>query len=318
MPTVLRPLAAGAQESSVRRIGVVLNGLPTEPVTQSNVATFEQGLRTLGWRNGQNLHIDYRWYAGNVERTRADIAELIALAPDLIVTSSSSTLAAAMAATKTLPIIFTAVTDPVTQGFVPNLPHPGGNVTGFATLEYSIGGKWLDLLKQMSPSLARVGFMFNPVAFAQFPHFLDAINAAAPAFGTEVVVLPVPERASIEPAIVMLAARPNAGLIVPTDTSLVVHHEQIIELAARFRLPAIYARQQYVEAGGLMFYGTNPNEPWRGAALYVDRILKGAKVGDLPIQTPVNFKLIINARALQSLGLEMPLSLMMRADEVIE
>lgn len=263
------PIAARAQGVAIRRIGVILNGLPTDPIVQRNVATFEQGLRTVGWSNGQNLHIDYRWYAGNVDRTRAEIAELITLAPDLIVTSSSSILAAAMDATKTVPIIFTAVTDPVTQGFVPSLARPGGNVTGFATFEYSVGGKWLDLLKQVYPPLARVGFMFNPVAFPQYPHFTEAIKAVAPSFGVEVIELPVRERAEIEPAISGLAMQPNAGLILPTDTSLVVHREQIVELVARHRLPTIYAREQYMPTGGLMFYGTDPNEPWRGAAVYV-------------------------------------------------
>jgi putative ABC transport system substrate-binding protein len=276
-------------------------------------------LRILGWRNGQNLHIDYRWYSGDVERARSDAAELVALTPDLIVTSSSSVLVAVMSVTRTIPIVFQAVTDPVTQGFVPNLAHPGGNITGFTTFEYSIGGKWLDLLKQVSPKLNRAAFLFNPVSFPQFKHFVSHMEAAAPSFGLEVIPVPVGDRADIEPAFTRISSEPNAGLIVPTDTSLVVHYQQIIELAARHRLPALYARRAYVNSGGLMFYGTEgSNEGWRGAAIYVDRILKGTNPGDLPVQAPVKFELVVNLKAAQALGLELPLGLMLRADEVIE
>jgi putative ABC transport system substrate-binding protein len=310
------PIAARGQQP--RRIGGIVNGAASDGLLQSSVATFEQGLRALGWRNGQNLHIDYRWYTGNVERARADAAELIALTPDLIVTSSSTVLTAVMGATKTIPIVFTSVIDPVTQGFVPSLAHPGGNVTGFATLEYSVGGKWLDLLKQGIPSLASVAFMFNPDSFPQFKFFLGVIEAAAPSFGVTALPLPIHNRADIEPAIASLASQPNVGLIVPTDTSLVVHHEEIVERVSRYRVPAIYARREYVDVGGLMFYGTVGGEAWHGAAIYVDRILRGAKPGDLPVQTPVNFRFVVNVKAARALGIELPMSLMLRADEMIE
>jgi putative ABC transport system substrate-binding protein len=285
---------------------------------QSGVAAFEQALRAFGWRNGENIHIDYRWYSGNLERARADAAELVAQTPALIVTSSSSMLLAVMNLTNTIPIVFQAVTDPVEQGFVPNLAHPGGNITGFMTLEYSIGTKWLDLLKQVYPALTRVGFLYNPVSFPQFQRFLTHMEAAAPLVGVQVSPVPIPDRAEIEPAMARLSG-PHAGLIVPTDTSLVVHHEQVVESAVRYQLPGIYARRAYVDAGGLMFYGTEGSlEGWRGVAIYADRILKGAKPGDLPVQAPINFQLVINLKAAKGFGLELPLSLLLRADEVIE
>jgi putative ABC transport system substrate-binding protein len=313
------PLAARAQRPSrVRRIGTIMNGLPTDRQLQSYIVAFEQVLRTLGWRNGENLHIDYRWYSGDVERARAYAAELVALAPDLIVTASSTVLTVMQQATKSIPIIFTSVNDPVAQGFVQSLAHPDGNITGFTALEYSIGGKWLDLVKQFSPTLARAAFIFNPASFPQAKYFLSVMEAAAPSLGVEVLAVPIHDRAGIEPAIAGIARAPNSGLIVPTDTFLAVYNDQVVELAARHRLPAIYARREYVEAGGLMYYANVVIDGWRGAAFYVDRVLKGAKPADLPVQQPVKFELVINLKAAAALGIELPMGLMLRADEVIE
>ena len=249
---------------------------------------------------------------------QAEAAALVASAPDLIVSSSTSILAAVKRATGTIPIVFTGVSDPVAQGFVPNLTRPGGNITGFASYEFSIGGKWLDLLKQIKPDLTRATLLFNPDQSPQFKFFMESIAAAAPALGVDAMAAPVRHQDELEPRIAEVARHPNAGLILANDQFLNGRHEQVVRLAARFRLPAVYAQREFVEAGGLMRYGTFRAEQWRGPAVYADRILKGASPGDLPVQQPTKFELVINIKAARELGLELPMGLMLRADEVIE
>jgi putative ABC transport system substrate-binding protein len=315
------PLPVGAQSNDrVRRIGVLINEATASQrlATQSYLAAFEQVLRALGWKVGQNLQIEYRWSNLDPARTTANAAELVALAPDVILASTTASLTAALKATQTIPIVFEDVSDPIAQGFVANLAHPGGNATGFVTFEFSIAGKWADLLKQIKPTLAHVALMFNPATSPQSKFFLNAIESAAPALGVDVTPLPVQTAADIEPAVAGFASRPNGGLVIGTDGFLMSNRATVVELAARYRLPAIYAQREYAEAGGLMSYRADNTETYRGVAVYIDRILRGAKPGDLPVQLRSKFMLVINYKAAQALGLELPIGLMLSADEVIE
>jgi len=307
------PLAARAQQP--RRIGVLMSESMAQRAPE--LVAFEQVLRSLGWRLGNDLQIEYRW-RGAGDHVHAEVAAVIASAPELIIANTTSVLAAVKQATSTIPIVFTGVSDPVTQGFVPNLTHPGGNITGFAAYEFSIGGKWLDLLKQIKPDLAQAALLFNPDTSPQSKFYMESVAAAAPTMGVEAVAAPVRREDEIEPRIAEVARRPNAGLILGNDQFLTTRRDQVVRLAARLRLPAIYAQREFVEAGGLMRYGSFTAEQWRGAAIYADRILKGAKPGDLPVQQPTKFELVINAKAARELGLELPMGLMLRADEVIE
>jgi putative ABC transport system substrate-binding protein len=313
------PFAAHAQQTGrVRRIGVLLNGAATDALAKAGVLAFEQVLRTLGWKGGQNLQIEYRWGDTDPNRITANAAELAALMPDLIVAAATVTFTAVLKATRIIPIVFVEVSDPVAQGFVANLAHPGNNLTGFVQYEFSIATKWLDLVRQISPALTHVGLMFNPVTSPQGKFFLEAIAAAGPGLGIEVTALPVHEASEIAPAIERIASRPNGGLIIGTDNFLLKNDRTVVELAARYRLPAVYGSSEFVQAGGLMSYSSDQVEQWRGAAYYVDRILKGANAGDLPIQLPSKFTLTINLKAVQALGLELPMGLMLSANEVIE
>jgi putative ABC transport system substrate-binding protein len=312
------PAAAhGQQVDGMRRVGVLMNGLTDDPVQRSYAAAFEQVLRSLGWRPGQNVTLDYRWTQVDSEIARTAAAGLVAAKPDVIFASTTRALTAARQATRTIPIVFASVSDPVAQGFVDGLAHPGGNITGFGAYEFSIGGKWVDLLKQVSPKLARVGLMFNPAGSPQYKFFLASIEAAAPSLAVEVMALPVQAASDIAPAMAKLAERPNSGLIVGTDNFITSNREQVAALAITHRLPSIFAAPQVVDAGGLMSYGQD-EQPYRGAAIYVDRILKGAKPADLPVQLASKFKLRINLKTVQALRLELPMSMMLSADEVIE
>jgi putative ABC transport system substrate-binding protein len=312
------PLAAPAQSGPVRRIGVLMNDVETDATSRSNVAAFVQGLRDLGWIEGQNLRVVYRWNAGSAELARTHAAELVALAPDAILSSSTTNLTALQRLSPTTPIVFIQVSDPVTQGFVLSLAHPGGNITGFSAYEFTIGGKWLDLLKQIAPATARVAVVFNPQTSPQSKFFLSSVEAAASTFGVNVAAAPVRSVAEIESAIESFSRQPNGGLIFLTDAFLVVHRKLVVEAAARHRLPAIYPSTLFVRDGGLMRYGVDTDDQFRQAASYVDRILKGAKAGDLPVQTPAKFSLVINLKAAKALGIELPMSLMLSANEVIE
>jgi putative ABC transport system substrate-binding protein len=313
------PIAAqGQQVDRMRRVGVLMNGLTDDPAQRSFVAAFEQVLRSLGWRPGQNVTLDYRWTQDDSEIARTAATGLVAAKPDVIFASNTRSLIAARQATRTIPIVFANVSDPVAQGFVDGLAHPGGNITGFALYEFSIGGKWVDLLKQVSPKLARVGLMFNPAGSPQYKFFLVSIEAAAPSLAVEVMTLPVQAASDIAPAMAKLADRPNSGLIVGTDNFILSNREQVAALAIAHRLPSIFATSDNVDAGGLMSYGHEGFENYRGAAIYVDRILKGAKPVDLPVQLATKFKLKINLKTVQALGIELPMGVMLSADEIIE
>jgi putative ABC transport system substrate-binding protein len=310
------PLAARAQQ--VRRLGVLINRIESDPLEQGLVSAFEQELHKLGWSEGQNLHTEYRWNAGDPALARSHAAELIGLRPDVILSQSTVSLAALQRLSPTAPIVFVQVSDPVTQGFVVNMASPGGNITGFASYEFSIGGKWLDLLKQLVPTIRRVAVVFSPET-PQTKFFLPSIEAAAPKLDVSVTTLPVQRIEDIEPAIAEFSRQPNGGLILPTDGFTSVHHKHIIEVVARYRVPAISnAALPFVQDGGLMSYGPDDKEQFRQAAVYVDRILKGAKAGDLPVQTATKFSLAINLNTARALGIEIPLSILLTADEQIE
>jgi putative tryptophan/tyrosine transport system substrate-binding protein len=316
------PLAARAQRpSGVRRIGVLMNGAATEAGPQSYLAAFIQGLRRLGWTEGQNLRIDVRWNAADAELARIYAAQLIGLMPDVILASSTTNLTVIQQATSTVPVVFTSVSDPVAQGFVPNLTHPGGNLTGFSVFEFSIGGKWLDMLKEAAPGLTRVAVMFNPDTSPQSQFFVRSIEAAAPSLGMQAIIIPVHATADIEPALESFAREPNGGLILPTDTFTRLRQKLIAELAMHYRLPSIEGTDfNFAKDGGLMFYGTNNNTAGQfgKAAAYVDRILKGEKPGDLPVQKEDRYAFVINLKTAKALGLTIPLTLLGLADEVIE
>jgi putative ABC transport system substrate-binding protein len=313
------PLAARAQqESRVRRVGVLLNAATTQVEYHSYLATFRQEMRRLGWSEGQNLQIEERWNAGDAVLSRTYAEQLIGLMPDVIVTGSTVSLAAVQQRTKTIPIVFVSVADPVTQGFVPNIRQPGGNVTGFSLFEFSLGGKWLNLLKEIAPALKRVAVMFNPSTAPYLKFFEPVFDAAAPPLNVQVVTLPALTESDIEPALTEFAREPNGGLMLLGGFT-VLHSKEIADLAGRYRLPSI-APGGLAGVGGLMDYGPSFDlgRHFGQAATYVDRILRGAKPGDLPVQTPTSYKLVINLKTARALGLNVPLPLRGLADEVIE
>ena len=317
------PSVADAQRSGqTRRVGVLMNGLETEPTLQSYLAAFVQALRALGWTEGQNLQVDARWNGGDAERARAYATELVALTPEVITCASTTNLSALQRATRSIPIVFVQVSDPVAQGFVLSLAHPGGNITGFSAYEFSIAGKWVDLLKQIAPDLVRVGVLFNPNTSPQTKFFLPSIEAATATLGMQTVPVQVRTPADIDPAIRSFADQPNGGLILPTDSFTRGREKLIVELAARYRVPAISASVDFPKNGGLMYYGGATIEQFRQhfrqAASYVDRILKGAKPADLPVQQTTKYSLVINLGTARTLELDPPMGLLLRADEVIE
>jgi putative ABC transport system substrate-binding protein len=311
------PLAARAQQ--VKRVGVLMNGAATDPTGQSNLAAFLLGLRKLGWIDGQNLRVEVRWGADDLTRMEAYATDLVGLfKPDVLLTSTTGNLAALQRATSTIPIVFVGVSDPVEQGFVPNLTHPGGNITGFANTEFSIAGKWADLLKQMAPSIARVAIVFNPEFSPQSKRYVRAAEAAAPSLGVEVMTAPVHSTPEIEATLARLAREPNIGLIFPTGAFMGSRAKLIVETVARYRLPAIYSIEAFMAEGGLMQYRNDQSESYRQAPFYIDRILRGTKPGDLPVQLPTKYKFIVNRKTASALGIEVPLGILLAADEVIE
>jgi putative ABC transport system substrate-binding protein len=312
------PLAARAQQPDrVRRIGVLVNLAEGDSEGQARVAAFREALGKLGWTEGRELQIDYRWFAGDPDRARAYAAELVKLKPDVIFAASSSSLAALQRETRSLPIIFAQVADPVAAGFVASMARPGGNITGFAQFEYAIGAKWLELLKQIAPQVTRVAIIYDP-ANPETKEYLPVIEAAARSFGVQASISAVRDTAEIERVIEEFAREPNGGLIPLPSPLMAVHRDLIISLARRHRLPNVFALRYYPMAGGLASYGTDNIELYRRAASYVDRILKGEKPGDLPIQQATKFELVINLKTARELGLDPPISLLARTDEVIE
>ena len=312
------PLAALAQAERMRRLGVLMGLVASDPEAQSRVAAFEHGLRELGWVKGRNLLIEYRWAGGGEKELRNHAAELLDMTPDLILANSTPVTAALQEQSRGVPIVFTQVIDPVGQGLVPNLAHPGGNLTGFTSFEFSIGTKWLEALKQAAPRVTRVLLVFNPQSAPFAELFLRPVEAVAPHLAVTPIRATVHDPADVDRVFDALSHEPNGGLIVLPDISMTNYREAIVALAARHRVPAIYPFRYFAASGGLMSYGTDLAEvSWR-AATYVDRILKGEKPGDLPVQAPTKYELIINLKTAKALGLEVPPTLLALADEVIE
>ena len=313
------PRAARAQQADrVRRVGVLMSRGAGDPEEQARFAGFLQGLQKLGWTDGRNVRIDYRWAAADADRSRTYAAELVALAPDVILASGSTSVAALLQTTRTVPIVFVNVVDPVGAGYVARLARPGGNATGFTAFEYSLSGKWLELLKEIAPNLTRIAILRDPALAAGIGQFA-AIQAMAPSsFGVELSPIDVRDGGEIERDVATLARESNGGLIVTGSSSAAVHRELIVMLAARHRLPAVYPFRYFVTSGGLISYGPDPIDEFRRAAGYVDRILKGEKAADLPVQAPTTYELAINLKTAKALGLTLPPSLLARADEVIE
>jgi putative tryptophan/tyrosine transport system substrate-binding protein len=310
------PLAAGAQTvDRMRRIGM-LHGAADDAVTQASIAAFQQGLLELGWIDGSNVRFDYRWAAGNADNIRKYAAELAALGPDVILAAGTAA-ERLVEATQTIPIVFVIVLDPVGAGIVESLSRPGGNVTGFMQFEYSLSAKWLELFKQIAPGLTRVAVLREPGTTAGIGQFA-VIQSVAPSVGVEVRPVNVRDADEIERAVSAFSRSSNGGLIVSASPSTATHRELIVTLAARHKLPAVFSHRAYVAAGGLMSYGLNFLDQYRRAAGYVDRILKGEKPADLPVQAPTRYELVINLKTAAALGLTVPQSLLARADEVIE
>ena len=311
------PLAARAQQAERMRRIAILTDLQENDIGAQRVAAFLQGLVDQGWREGRDVRIDIRWGANSLENSRKLAAELLALEPDIILTSSSAATAAMRQASATTPIVFVLVIDPVGAGFVDSLARPGGNLTGFALFEYSIGGKWLELLKEIAPTIRRVAVL-RDVGIAAGSGQFGAIQAAASSLGLELRPVGVRDADEIERGISAFAPGPNDGLLVTASPLASVHREKIIALAARHRLPSLFAYRHFVAAGGLVAYGPDLFSPMPRAASYVSRILKGEKAADLPVQAPIKYELVVNLRTAQALGLTVPPALLARADEVIE
>jgi putative ABC transport system substrate-binding protein len=312
------PVVGRAQQSGAfRRIGALMNRTANDPEASSFVGAFAQGLAELGWTIGRNVRIEYRWGANDVDLDRRYAAELVALAPDVILAAGTQSVAALQRVTRTLPIVFVTVTDPVGAGLVDNLSQPGGNTTGFMLFEYSLSGKWLELLKQIAPGVTRAAVLRDPTNPAGSPQFA-AVQAVAQSIGVEITPLSVRDADGIERAVTAFARLSNGGLVVTGSASASGYTETIIKLAARHKLPTVYPNRFSVLAGGLICYGPDRIDQYRRAAGYVDRILKGEKPADLPVQAPTKYELVINLKTAKALGLDVPHSLLARADEVIE
>ena len=312
------PLAAHAQQPErMRRIGVLMGPAADDPEAQARIAALLQGLQQLGWAVGRNVRVDIRWAAGNADDSRKYAAELVALASDVIVANGSMSMVPLLQATHSVPIVFVVVPDPVGAGNVDSLARPGGNATGFMSFEYGMGAKWLELLKQVQPSVTRVGVIRDPAITAGAGQF-GAVQSVGPSVGVEVSPISARDAPEIERAIAAFARSSNGGLVVTQSALTTVHRDLIVTLAARHKLPAVYYERHFVTAGGLISYGPDFIDQHRQAATYVDRILKGEKPADLPVQAPTKFELVINLKTAKALGLDVPLQLQQRADEIIE
>jgi putative ABC transport system substrate-binding protein len=317
--TALWPLAARTQQTDrMRRIGVLIAIYSqTDREGQARVAAFLDTFQKLGWTDGRNVRIEYRWGAGDTDRTKASAAELVRSVPDVIVVTGNVALAELHRLTRTIPIVFNHVSDPVGSGFVAGLARPGGNISGFQTFEPAMGGKWLGVLKEGAPNLSRVAVLFDSDSAANVA-FLRAAEAVAPSLGVKVTAVDVHAGVEIERAVAAFASQPDGGLMVVPHPNTIGNRGSIIILAARHRLPAVYPYRFFVAEGGLMSYGPDQVEQWRGTATYVDRILRGEKPGELPVQAPTKFELVINLKTAKALGLYIPPAFPLRADEVIE
>jgi putative ABC transport system substrate-binding protein len=312
------PLAALAQQGDrVRRIGVLLSGDENDPVWKTYVSAFTQALAASGWNDGRNVRMDLRWFGDDSNRGRALAQELVGLQPEIIVSGAGVTTVALQRETRTIPIVFVNAGDPVAISIVPRLDRPGGNVTGFGNLEASLGGKWLELLTEIAPGLKRAAIMFNPDLPGP-PTYMPSLETAARLLKVVLINAPVHSDAEIEMAIIALGHEPRGGLVVMPDIFTNAHRAPIILATARNNVPAVYALSQSVKDGGLLSYGVDRVDVWRRAAAYVDRILRGEKPGDLPVQFPTKFEMVVNRKTANALGLAIPPSILLRADEVIE
>jgi putative tryptophan/tyrosine transport system substrate-binding protein len=300
------------------KVAVLVVGSPDDPESPMWISAFEQGMQTAGWTKDVNVRLDYRWGGTDAQHAAAAAADAAASKPDVIVAVGSPVVVAIRRVTATIPIVFSIVSDPVGQGVVPNLAHPGGNVTGFSNLEPGIGGKWLELLKEMAPGATKVAVMFNPASSPYNELFERSVEDGARTYGVQVSRAPVHDDAEIAAAFERLGGEPDVGLLVPSDAFTYFRSAMIVALAAKHRLPAIYPFRRFAEEGGLAAYGVDAFEQLRGTASYVDRILKGAKPGDLPVQMPIKYSLIINLKTAKTLGLNVPSGLLAAADEVVE
>ena len=310
-------VARGQQLERTRRIGVLMNNAADDPEGQLRVTAFAQGLQEAGWTVGRNVRIEYRWAGGNADRIRSYAAELVGLAPDVILTTGSFGLGPLQQATRSVPIVFVAVVDPVGAGFVASLAQPGGNITGFTSYEYSLGVKWLELLKQIAPGVSRAAVLRDPTIPSGIGQF-GAIQGAAQSFGVELTPVDVRHADEIERAVGAIARRPTSGLIIVSSALAVAHRDLIVRLAEKHKLPAVYPARYFITAGGLISYGPDALDQYRRAAGYVDRILKGEKPTDLAVQAPTKYETAINLKTAKALGIEVPPTLLARADEVIE
>jgi putative tryptophan/tyrosine transport system substrate-binding protein len=309
--------ARGQQPEGMRRIGMLSGATENDPEIQARNSAFLQALQQLGWTDGRNVRIDHRWVSNDDDRIRREVAELVALTPDVILVTGSPMVGALQKATHTVPIVFVGVIDPVGAGFVASLARPAGNVTGFTWFEYGVSGKWLELLKEIAPRVKRAAVLRDPASPGGIGQFA-AIQGVAPSLGVELRPIGVLEAGGIEHALAAFVREPNGGLIVTISGGTIAHRDLITTLAAQYRLPAVYPARYFVSGGGLFSYGPNTVDPYRRAAGYVDRILKGEKPADLPVQASTKFELIINLKTAKALGLEIPPTLLARADEVIE
>jgi putative tryptophan/tyrosine transport system substrate-binding protein len=316
--SVVWPLTAGAQQRErVRHVGWLIPGDQNDPVYKSAVSAFTQALADLGWTVGRNLRMDVRWASGDINRIRTLAQELVGLQPDIILTDSAAATSALQRETRTIPIVFAALADPVVSGIVPRLDRPGGNVTGFANWEATLGGKWLELLSEIAPGLKRVAIMFNPDT-AAVSAYMPSFETAARSLKVVLITAPVHRDVEIETAIDALGREPGGGLVVMPDVFMLLHRVPIILAAARNNVPAVYEQSDFARDGGLLSYGPDPFDSWRRAPTYVDRILRGAKPGDLPVQLPTKFEMVVNLKTAKEVGLTVPPSILLRADEVIE
>jgi putative ABC transport system substrate-binding protein len=312
------PLAARAQQRQMPRVGVLMGNAESDPQGQEMSQAFRTRLSQLGWVDGDNVRIDYRWAAAHADRFVTAAQELVALKPNVVVASTTPSLQAFRRQTQTIPIVFTAVTDPLGQGFLQNLARPAGNITGFMTYEASLGGKWLALLKEIAPAVKRVAILFNPTTAPYFNFFLPDMESAAAALGMATIRMPVQSPLEIDRTIGDFAREPNGGLSNVPDGFLTEHRERIVALAEQYRLPSAFGGDYWARSGALLSYGPELLEVYRGAASYVDRILRGAKPADLPVQAPVKYRLGVNLKTARALGLTVSNQLQILADELIE
>jgi putative ABC transport system substrate-binding protein len=313
------PLAARAQQAErVRRVGALIAFAESDPEYQAHVGVFRDGLQKLGWTEGRNIQIDYRWAGPELDVIQRFAKELVALHPELILSSSTSTTAALLQQTRTVPIIFAVAVDPIGSGFVASLSRPGGNVTGFINLDPNMVGKWLELLKEIAPSVTRVAAVYHPETAPYFEIYVHPFKTAAQSLGVEAIVAPVRDMSEFESVCAAQARQPNGAIVLVPDPYMLAHRSEVTSVAARHRLPAVYYNRTFVDAGGLLSYGNDIRDNYRRAATYVDRVLKGEKPSELPVEFPVKFELMLNLKTAKTLGLNVPVHLQQIADEVVE